>query len=252
MDKHRANFGIEQAIGRGADAGQLREIVAEAEARTRADRAGFRLALVYPAAISGLAILGMVWTTATHDRLFRDLADSFREPPIPADSSGWSAMLPTAAVLIGLSLLAAAGLAAWIGRLGRAVGRHAGRAVRCEVLAELVATDVAGADRERLAGEIIRGMEPPLPLAESASPLIEAAEHAIDIDQRAANLRATAGFYRSLDARSRRTAGRLVPIVGSLIAGLAVLLYGLALFGPMAGLFASLAQAPDPIGGGKP
>ena len=251
MDEIRANRGIEEALGHGAAAGLLRDIVAEAGARARDDRSRFRVALVYPVAISCLAILGMVWTTATNDRLFRDLEDSFREPPIPADSAAWSAMLPTAAFLICLSLSAAAVLAAWIGRLGRAVGRHAGRAVRCEVLAELVATDIARDDRERLAGRIIRGIEPPLPLAESDSPLIETAVQTPDIDQRAANLRATAGFYRALDARGRRKARRLVPIVGSLIAGLAVLLYGLALFGPLAGLFASLAEAHGPICGGN-
>jgi hypothetical protein len=252
MDEHRANRGIEEAAGLGADAGFLREVVEQALTTAQADRARFWLAIVYPAAVSCLAILGMVWTTATNDRLIRDLDVSFREPPTPAVQTGWSPMLPAAAVLAGVGIALAGVLAAWMMRLGRSVGCHASKIVRSEVLGELEATAASPADRKRLVTEILRSIGSVVPITESDSPLIEAAEHEADIDQRATNLRATAGFYRSLDARARRKAGRLVPIVGSLIAGLAVLFYGVALFGPMAGLFESLAVAHDPIGGATP
>jgi hypothetical protein len=248
MDNERQNCGIEEAASRGADAGLIHGVLDQAAATARDDRLRLRLALVYPVVIAALAILGTLWTTATNDRLIRDLEESFREPPISAASTWWPIVSPTVSVLGGVGIVAAGLITAWIVRLGRSVGCHAGQAVQCEVLAELAPTDVAAEDRKRLATEIVGSLLPLDAVADSWSPLVVVAEQEVDIDRRAANLRATASFYRALDARERRKASRLVPIAGSLIAGIAVLSYGVALFHPLAGLFDSLAAAHEPIG----
>jgi hypothetical protein len=223
-------------------------VVDEAAATVREDQVRFRLTLVYPVVIVLLAILGTLWTTTTNDWLIRNLAGSFHEPPITAAAGEWPRITPGQGMLMAGGIAVAVALAAWIARLGRLVGCHAGQAARCDLLAELAGSDLVPADRDRLASELMQGIEPPLHTA--GGPLIALVESEPDIDRRAATLRATAAFYRGLDDRRRRRARRLVPIVGCLIAGLAVLLYGVALFRPMTRLFESLAEVHEPIGRG--
>lgn len=231
--------------------GRLRAILDEASGVARDDRARFRLALIYPAVVSVLAIVGTFWTTVTSDRLIGALEEAFRRPPIPAMPQAWPSITIGDVAFLIAGLAMAAGLTAWITHLGRKVGSYAGRAVRCDVLAELAEHargDIAAADRDRLATDVVRAIEPPVDTA--TSPLVTFAENHGDVDQRVATLRAAAGFYRGLDARQRATTLRLVPLVGRLIAGMAVLLYATALFRPMVGLLDGLAAPRDVIGRG--
>lgn len=248
MDNRRHNPGRHNPVLSGGDEALLRAVVDEAAATVREDQVRFRLTLVYPVVIVLLAILGTLWTTTTNDWLIRNLAGSFHEPPITAAAGEWPRITPGQGMLMAGGIAVAVALAAWIARLGRLVGCHAGQAARCDLLAELAGSDLVPADRDRLASELMQGIEPPLHPA--GGPLIALVESEPDIDRRAATLRATAAFYRGLDDRRRRRARRLVPIVGCLIAGLAVLLYGVALFRPMTRLFESLAEVHEPIGRG--
>ena len=229
----------------GADAAQLRAVVDQATATAHDDRARFRLTLVYPALVAALAIVGMLWTIQTNDRLILEVEDSFLEPPIPPEHMVWSSITPADVGLAALGLLAAGGLAAWTIRLGRRDDRQAAAAARCDLLAELAGCDCPPATRGRIADEIVAGLDA---AAHPTPPLVSLAESQADLDQRAALLRTTASFYRSLAERRRRRMQRLAPIVGSLFAGIAVLGYGLALFRPMVCLFNTLAVAHHPIG----
>ena len=248
MDDRRHNPGRHNPALSGGDEALLRVVVDEAVATVRDDRSRFRLMLVYPVVIGMLASGGTLWTTATNDWLIRNLEGSFHEPPITAAAGEWPRITLGQGMLIAGGIAVAAALAAWIVGLGRSVGCHAGQAARCDVLAELAGSDVVQADRDRLASELMQGIDPPRHTA--GGPLIALVESEPDIDRRAATLRATAAFYRGLDDRQRRRARRLVPIIGCLIAGLAVLLYGVALFRPMTRLFESLAEVHEPIGRG--
>lgn len=248
MDNRRHNPESRHHSISGSDEALLRAVVDEAAATVRDDRVRFRLALVYPIVIVLLAILGTLWTTTTNDWLIRNLAGSFQEPPITAAAGEWPRITPDQGMLMAGGIGVAVALAAWIVGLGRSVGSHAGQAARCDVLAELAGKNVVPADRDRLASELMQGIDPPLHTA--GGPLVALVESEPDIDRRTATLRATAAFYRGLDDRQRRRARRLVPIVGCLIAGLAVLLYGVALFRPMTRLFESLAEVHEPIGRG--
>jgi hypothetical protein len=248
MEDRRHNPGPNDPALSEGDEVLLRAVVDEAAATVRDDRTRFRLALVYPVVIGLLAMLGTLWTTATNDRLISNLEGSFQEPPITAAAGEWPRCTPGQGLLMAGGIAVAVALAAWIARLGRSVGGHAGQAARCDVLAQLAGSDLVPADRDRIATELMQGIEPPLHTA--GGPLVALVESEPDIDRRAATLRATAAFYRGLDDRQRRRARRLVPVVGCLIAGLAVLLYGVALFRPMTRLFGSLAEVHEPIGRG--
>lgn len=242
--------GTELAAGAAlAGRGRLRSIVDEASAAMRDDRARFRLALVYPAVISVVAVVGALWTTATSDRLIRSLEGSFRDPPVPMASSAWSGLTITDLLLVLGGLAIAGLLAAWIMHLRRTVGRHLGPATRCDVLAELAdhaEGSLTASDRDRLVADVLRAIEPAVD--DTTSPLVTFVDGDDDADRRASSLRATAAFYRTLDARQRETTRRLVPLVGSLIAGMAVLLYATALFRPMVSLLDGLAAPRDVIG----
>ena len=239
------SLGIDAAVACGADAAQLRAVVDQATATAHDDRSRFRLAIVYPALVAGLAIVGMLWTIPTNHRLIMGLEDSFLEPPIPPEHVAWSSITSADLGLAALGLLAGGGLAAWTLRRGCRDDRHAATAARCDLLAELAGCDCPPAARGRIADEILAGLDDAAP---STPPLVFLAESQADIDQRAALLRTTASFYRSLAERRRRRMQRLVPIVGSLFAGIAVLGYGLALFRPMARLLDTLAVAHHQIG----
>ena len=248
MDDRRHNPGRHNPALSGGDEAPLRAVVDEAAATVRDDRAQFRLALVYPVVIGLLAILGTLWTTSTNVWLIRNLEGSFQEPPITAAAGEWPRITPGQGMLMAGGIAIAVALAAWIARVGRSLGSHVGQAARCDVLAQLAGSDLVPADRDRMASELMQGIDPPLHT--NGGPLVALVESEPDIDRRAATLRATAAFYRGLDDRQRRRARRLVPIVGCLIAGLAVLLYGVALFRPMTRLFESLAEVHEPIGRG--
>jgi hypothetical protein len=242
----KGSRGLEEAAACGADGEVLQGLIEEARATSRDDRAHFRLALLYPAFVCGLALLGILWTTLTNDRLMQRVDDSFLEPPIPVPRSLPFGLGPLDVCLAAAALIAAAGLTLWIVRLGRQSGRNAATAAQCDVLAELTSCDCPPATSDRLARGIVADLDPTL--ASSTPALVSFAQSPGDIDERTALLRATAGFYRSLDDRHRRSVRRLVPVVGSLIAGIAVLCYGLALFRPLTSLFESLAAAHTPIG----
>ena len=247
MDELSTGSGaLEDAAACGADGEVLQGVIAEARATARDDRAHFRMALLYPAFVCGLALLGILWTTLTNDRLMQGVEDSFLEPPIPTSQTLPFGLGPLDVALATAALLAAGGLALWIVRLGRQSGRNAAAAAQCDVAAELTTCDCTPAASDRLSRGIVADINPTL--ASSTPALVSVAQSPGDIDERAALLRATAGFYRSLDDRHRRSVRRLVPVVGSLIAGIAVLCYGLALFRPLTSLFESLAAAHTPIG----
>ena len=238
--------GLAEATACGADGEVLQGVIEEARAASRDDRAHFRLALLYPASVCGLALLGILWTTLVNDRLMQGVEDSFLAPPIPAPHLLPFGLGPLDVAFAVAALLAAAALTLWILRLGRQSGRNAAAAAQCDVLAELTSCACPLATSDRLSRGIVADLDPTL--ASATPPLVSFAQSPADIDERAALLRATAGFYRSLDDRHRRSVRRLVPIVGSLIAGIAVLCYGLALFRPLTSLFESLAFAHTPIG----
>jgi len=238
--------GLAEAAACGADGAAIEGLIEEARAASRDDRAHFRLSLLYPAFVCGLALLGILWTTLVNDRLMQGVDDSFLEPPIPVPHFLPFGLSLLDVALAAAALLAAAGLALWMSRLGRQSGRNAAAAAQCDVLAELTSCACPPATSDRLSREIVADLDPTLAAATPA--LVSFAQAPADIDERAALLRATAGFYRSLDTRHRRSVRRLVPIVGSLIAGIAVLCYGLALFRPLTSLFESLAFAHAPIG----
>ena len=238
--------GIDEAVACGADAAGLQAVVEEATATARDDRARFRLALVYQALVAGLAIVGMLWTIQTNDRLIWGIEDSFLEPPIPPEHTIWSRITPTDLALAALGLLDAGGLSAWIVRLGHHDNGYATAGARCDLLAELAGCDCPPPNRDRIVHQIVAGFDPTA--ADAPPPLVAFAESRPDMDQLASLLRTTGAFYHSLADHRRRRMRRLVPIVGSLIAGIAVLGYGLALFHPLARLFDSLAVAHDPIG----
>ena len=227
--------------------GRLTAIVEAASATVRDDQARFRLAVLYPAVVIGLALLGTAWTMVTQQQLITSLENEFQSPPVPAEAS-WP-RVGLADLTLGLTgVVIAVALAAWIVRVSGLVGRHAGRAARCDVMAEITsaANETPPAQREQLATAVVQAIN--LPTPGTTSPLVSYAEAQSDIDSRAATLRATAAFYRSLDERQRQKARRLLPLAGSLIAGMAVLCYGVALFRPMAGLLVSLAAPQDAIG----
>ena len=227
--------------------GRLKAIVETASATVRDDQVRFRLALLYPAVVIGLALVGMAWTLVVQQQLIAGLEAAFESPPIPAEAS-WPPVDLTAALLGLLGVVIAVALAAWTVRVSGTVGRHAGRAARCDVMAEIgsATNETPPGQREQLATAVVQTIN--LPTADTTSPLVRFAEAQGDIDSRAAPLRAVAAFYRSLDERQRQKARRLLPLAGSLIAGLAVLCYGVALFRPMTGLLVSLAAPQDPIG----
>lgn len=248
MDADRPAHGNQHPAIRGGDEAVLRAVVDEAAATVRDDRVRFRMTLVYPVVVGILALLGTLWSTAANDRLIRDLETSFREPPIPGSDRSWPGLGPVEGAVLAAGFAVALVLATWIMRRGRALGRHAGQAARCYILAVLAGGDASPAERDRIASDLVVGIGSARRAGDS--PLIAMVDREPDIDSRAATLRAAAGFFQGLDARQRRRARLLVPIVGCLIAGLAVLMYGVALFRPMTSLFESLAEVHEPIGRG--
>jgi len=235
---------IAAAAALGAEAARLRVLVAEAAAARRDDRLRLRQALVYPALVALLAILGTAWITTRDGPLIHDVEDAFRDPPIPTPRSGWPTVGLVGAGVAAAGTLAAAGLAAWLVRLFRRGARQGTVAARCDVLAELAASDGPADRGDRLARAIVADVDP------DAGPLPPLAAYAVardDVDGRASLLRSTAAFYHGLDERRRRAVRRAVPTGACCVAGLAVLLYGLALFRPLVGLVGTLAVPRDAV-----
>lgn len=240
---------IAEAAALGADADRLRALVAEAAEARRDDRLRLRQALVYPALVTVLAVLGTAWVTARDGPLIHDVEDAFRDPPIPTPRSGWPQVGVAGAAVAATGVLAAAGLATWLGAVVRRDARAGQFAARCDVLAELSGSDCPGTVGDRLARAIVTDVDP------DAGPLPPLAAHAVardDVDGRARLLRSTAAFYRGLDERRRQAVRRAVPTATCCVAGLAVLLYGLALFRPLTGLVDTLAVPRDAVAAGQP
>ncbi|MBU6309785.1 MAG: hypothetical protein KJS77_08585 [Planctomycetes bacterium] len=240
---------IAAAVERGADGPALLGVLDEAAATLRDDRLRLRLAVVYPAAVFVLALVGLVWSSLANGPLIRGVEASFLEPPPGAPPSPWPNLGPVELAIAGASGLAVIALVAWLVRGSHRDTGHLATAVRCDLLAELTACDTSTATRHRLAADLLAA----LGLAErsSATALVASAESPTDDDARAAQLWAVAMFERSLDERRRRRTRGLVPVVGCLIAGIAVLLYGVSLFRPMAGFLDFLAAPRGMIDGGR-
>jgi len=237
-----------EAASLGADAERLRILVADAAEVRRDDRLRLRWALVYPALVATLAILGTAWVTARDGPLIHNVEDAFRDPPIPTPRSAWPQVGAAGVGVAATGVLAAAGLAAWLVALVRRDARAGSLAVRCDVLAELAGSDCPGDVGDRLARAIVVDVDPH---DGSLPPLVAHAVARDDVDGRARLLRSTAAFYRGLAERRRRAVRRFVPTAACCVAGLAVLLYGLALFRPMAGLVDTLAVPHDAVAAGQ-
>lgn len=238
---------IAAAVDRGADGPALLGVLDEVAATLRDDRLRLRLAVVYPAAVFVLALVGLVWSSLTNGPLIRGIEDSFLEPPPAAPPLPWPSLEPVELAIAGVGGLAVVALVAWLVRESRRDPSHLATAVQSDVLAELAACKVSTATKHRLAADLLKAIG----LAErpAAAALVAAAESPADDDARAAQLWAVAMFERSLDQRRRRRTRGLVPVVGCLIAGVAVLLYGVSLFRPMAGFIDFLAAPRGMIGG---
>lgn len=239
---------LTDAAAHGADAERLRALVAEAAEVRRDDRLRLRQALVYPALVAGLAILGTAWVTTRDGPLIHDVEDAFRDPPVPTPRSAWPQVGAAGVAVATIGVLAAAGLAAWLVALVRRDAAAGVLAVRCDVLAELSGSDCPGPVADRLARSLVADVDP------DDGPLPPLAAHAVardDVDGRARLLRSTAAFYRVLDERRRQAVRRAVPTATCCVAGLAVLLYGLALFRPLTGLVDTLAEPRDAVAAGR-
>lgn len=244
-----ARVAIAAAASLGADGHALAAVLDDAAATLADDRWWLRLAITYPAIVAALALFGLAWITRTDGRLIRTIEATFHDPPSAAPVSPWPTFGPVDMAIAVAGMLAITALVAWLARLCRRDPDHAAAAVRCDLLAELTSCDCPGAERHRLADELLAGVGLTGPSA--ARPLAALAEGEADVDARASHLRAVAMFERGLDHRRRRRVRRLVPVIGCLVAGVAVLLYGVALFRPMARLFDTIArpQAMVPRGG---
>jgi len=250
-DMPAARAAIAAAVDRGADGPALLGVLDEAAATLRDDRLRLRLAVVYPAAVFVLALVGLVWSTLTNGPLIRGVEDSFLEPPPGAPPSPWPSLGPVECAIAGAGGVAVAAFVAWLVRESRRDTGHLAAALRCDVLAELSACDGSIATKHRIAADLLAAIG----LAErpAAAALVASAESPADDDVRAVQLWAVAMFERSLDERRRRRTRGLVPVVGCLIAGVAVLLYGVSLFRPMAGFVDFIAAPRGMIGGeGRP
>ncbi|MFM7185063.1 MAG: hypothetical protein ACKO4Z_09865 [Planctomycetota bacterium] len=238
---------VAAAVDRGADGPALLGVLDEAAATLRDDRLRLRVAVVYPAAVFVLALVGLVWSTLTNGPLIHGVEDSFLEPPPAAPPSPWPTLGPVELAIAGAGGLAVIALVAWLVRESRRDTSHLATAVQCDVLAELAACDGSATMKHRLAADLLTA----LGLAErpAAAALVASAESPADDDARASQLWAVAMFERSLDGRRRRRTRGLVPVVGCLIAGVAVLLYSVAVFRPLAGFFDVIAAPRGMIGG---
>jgi hypothetical protein len=240
---------VAAAIDRGADGQALLGVLDEAAATLRDDRLRIRLAVVYPAAVFVLALVGLAWSTLANGPLIRGVEDSFLEPPPAAPPSPWPTLGPMELAIAGAGGLAVASLVAWLVRESRRDTGHLATAVQCDVLAALSGCKGGTDEKHRLAASLLAALG--LRERPAAAGLVASAESPADDDARAAQLWAVAMFERSLDERRRRRMRGLVPIVGCLIAGVAVLLYGVAVFRPMASFFDFLATPHDMLGGGR-
>lgn len=241
--------GIAAAIDHGADGHALLGVLDEAAATLRDDRLRIRVAVVYPAAVFVLALLGLVWSTLANGPLIRGVEDSFLEPPPAAPPSPWPSFGPVELAIAGAGSLAVVALLAWLVRESRLGTGHLATAVQCDVLAELAAGKGGADEKHRLVADLLAA----LGLAErpEAAALVASAESPADDDARASQLSAVAMFERSLDERRRRRMRGLVPIVGCLIAGVAVLIYGVTVFRPMASFLDFLAAPHGMLTGGR-
>jgi hypothetical protein len=241
--------GIAAAIDHGADGQALLGVLDEAAATLRDDRLRIRVAVVYPAAVFVLALVGLVWSTLANGPLIRGVEDSFLEPPPAAPPSSWPSLGPVELAIAGAGGLAVVSLVAWLVRESRRDTGHLATAVECDVLAALSGCEGGTAEKHRLAATLLAA----LGLAErpAAAALVASAESPADDDERASQLWAVAMFERSLDERRRRRMRSLVPIVGCLIAGVAVLLYEVSVFRPMAGFLNFLAAPHGMLTGGR-
>lgn len=239
---------VEQAIAEaaslGADAMRLRAIVTEAAEARRGDRAWLRRALVYPAIVLVLALVGTVWITVRDGALIHDVEDAFREPPIPTPQPAWPRFGSGDVAVASLAALGAAGLLAWLVWQGRRDAAAGVVASRCDVLAELAAGGCTRDTGATLARAIVTDAAP---VSAGWPPLVMHAIAHDDSDRRVSLLRSTAAFYRGLEQRRRHTLERVVPAAACCVAGLVVMLYGLALFRPLAGLVDTLAVPSDRV-----
>lgn len=233
---------LAEAAAFGADVTRLRAALDESAAGSRDDRTWLRRSLVYPAAVALLALVGTAWMAARVAPRMHEVEDAFRDPPGASPQSarprldGVDAGGAAAGVMLGI------GMAAWIVRIGRCRAGERAVAARCDLLAELAAGDCPADVGDRLAREIMSGIDPGAP---ALPPLAAHALARVDSDGRASLLRSTAAFYRALVERRRRTLRRVVPTTACCVAGIAVMLYGLALFRPLVGLAEVLAVPLD-------
>lgn len=229
---------IAEAAALGADVTRLRAAVAEATDVMRDDRLWLRQALVYPAFVAMLAVLGTAWIAASAAPRMYDVEDAFRDPPVATPESTWPRLDGSGATVAAAGVMLGIGLAVWIVRLVRHDAGSRAIAARCDVLAELVAGDCPADTGDRLTGEIMSDI---VPAAPALPPLAAHALARVDSAGRAGLLRSTAAFYRGLDERRRRTLRLMVPTTACCVAGIAVMLYGLALFRPLVGLVDTLS-----------
>ncbi len=215
----------------------------------RDERARRRLALVYPAAVLLLALLGTAWSTLSNGPLMRGVEGSFHEPPPSVAPSPWPRLDPADWSLMSMAFGAVVFLIVWGVRATRDGHGHLASAARCDLLAELASIDGLKQGHNRLADDLLAAIG--LTDRPSARRLANVTMASDDIDDRAQGLRALGLFERSLDERRRRRAHRLVPIIGSLVAGIAVLFYGVAIFRPMTRLFESISVPQHVRSGGE-
>lgn len=245
--------GVREAIAaandRGADGQALLGVLDEAAATLRDDRLRLRLAVIYPAAVFVLALVGLVWSALANGPVIRGVENSFLEPPPAALPSPWPSLGPVELAIAGAGGLAVVTLVAWLVRESRRDTGHLATAVQCDLLAELTACEGSTAVKHRLVASLLAALG--LTERPAAGGLVASAESPADDDARASQLWAVAMFERSLDERRRRRTRGLVPVVGCLIAGVAVLLYGVSVFRPMAGFLDFLAAPRGMIDGGR-